>query len=101
MALSAIPPIGAGVGAVADAARARPGAAAAPGFGEALKRGLTGVSQLESSADAVAQNLATGGGAQVHDLMIATTKASIGVELLTAVRNRAVEAYQEVMRLQI
>jgi flagellar hook-basal body complex protein FliE len=64
-------------------------------------RGLEGVSGLERQADAVTQSLATGGSAQIHDLMTATAKASLGVDLLVQVRNRAVEAYQEIMRLQV
>lgn len=97
MAIPAIPAIGpptAGAGAA-------PGPAPARGFAEAMQRGLNEVSGLERAADAVTENLAAGGGAQIHDLMIATTKASLGVDMLVAVRNRAVEAYQEVMRLQV
>ena len=102
MAFAPIPPIGAGPAPVGGpAAVTGPQQAAKPGFGDALTRGLSQVSSLEHGADSVAQSLATGGPAQIHDLMVATTKASIGVELLTAVRNRAVEAYQEVMRLQV
>jgi flagellar hook-basal body complex protein FliE len=102
MAFAPIAPLGADAATAAGVAQpGRAGQVAAAGFGDALQRGLSEVSALEHGADAVAQNLATGGGAQVHDLMIATTKASIGVELLTAVRNRAVEAYAEVMRLQL
>lgn len=97
MAIAAIPPVGALPAAGAPAA----GAPAAPGFADALRNGLEGVSRLEHAADAVTQSVATGGPAQVHDLMIATTKASLGVDLLTQVRNRALEAYQEIMRLPV
>lgn len=95
MAIPPIPPIG------SVAAAPAPAKTAAPGFGEALQRGLSEVSSLERSADAITQDVATGGDAQIHDLMAATTKASLGVDLLVQVRNRAVEAYQEVMRLQV
>lgn len=95
MAITPIPPIG------SFPATPAPAKAAAPGFGDALQRGLSEVSSLEASADKVTQSMATGGGAQIHDLMAATTKASLGVDLLVQVRNRAVEAYQEIMRLQV
>jgi len=98
MALPPISPIGASN--LAGAARAAEAPAAA-GFGDALARGLSGVSQLERGADAVGQSLASGGTAQVTDLMVANTKSSLAVDTLVAVRNRAVEAYQEVMRLQV
>lgn len=71
------------------------------GFADALARGLQAVSDLEGSSDAVAQSLATGGGASVEDLMVATTQAQLGVELLAQVRDRALEAYQEIMRMPV
>jgi flagellar hook-basal body complex protein FliE len=42
----------------------------------------------------------TGGGVDVHTAMIATQKASMAFELSLAVRNKAVQAYQQVMSLQ-
>ena len=97
MAIPPIPPIGSApaIGAAA------PAKSAAPGFGSAIERGLQQVSNLEHQADAVTQNIASGGPAQIHDLMIATTKAQLGVDMLVQVRNKAVEAYQEIMRLQV
>ncbi len=73
----------------------------APGFGAALERGLTQVSDLEHHADALATDIATGGPTQVHELMVATTEASIATDMLVQVRDRALEAYHEVMRLQL
>ena len=70
-------------------------------FGDALARGLQAVSGLEHQADAVTQNMATGGGATIEDLMLATTKAQLGVDMLATVRDRAVEAYQEIMRMPV
>jgi flagellar hook-basal body complex protein FliE len=99
--VSAIPPIG-GIGQLGGAAAA--GAANRPpaaGFGDALGKGLAQVSGLESTADALTQSVATGGPTQIHELMVATTKAQLGVEMLSQVRNRAVEAYQEIMRLPV
>lgn len=99
MAIASIPPIGgAPIGAAAATDVARP---AGPGFGAAIERGLQQVSGLEQAADTVTQTIASGGPAQIHDLMIATTKAQLGVDLLVQVRNKAVEAYQEIMRLQV
>ncbi|MFO7299352.1 MAG: flagellar hook-basal body complex protein FliE [Actinomycetes bacterium] len=73
----------------------------APGFEEGLGSALQSLSDAERHADAVAMDIATGGQASVHDLMIATTKAQLSLELAVQVRNRAIEAYQEIMRLQI
>lgn len=81
--------------------RAQTPEAAGTGFGDALARGLQAVSDLEHHADAVTRSLATGGGAKVEDLMVAVTKAQLGIETLAQVRDRAVEAYQEIMRMPV
>lgn len=97
--VSGISGIGA-VGATGVGRAAAPPAADA-GFGEALQRGLQAVSDLEHNADGVAQSLATGGPATIEDLMVSTTKAQLGVEMLALVRDKAVEAYQEIMRMPV
>lgn len=81
-------------------ATATPGAPSA-GFGDALARGLEQVSALEHRADAMIEDVATGGPTKVHELMVATTESALAVDLLVHVRDRALEAYHEVMRLQL
>lgn len=79
-----------------------PAPVARPGFGDALGRGIEQVSAAEHRADALLTDVATDGGtASVHELMIATTEASLATDVLVQVRDRAVEAYHEVMRLQL
>lgn len=97
----AIPPIPA-IGSLTPAAAAvATPETAAPGFGDALRNGLQQVSTLEHSADTVTETIASGGPAEIHDLMTATSKSQVAVDLLVQVRNRAVEAYQEIMRMQL
>ena len=77
-----------------------PGGAGGPqasGFAESLKS----VSSLTNDADQLAAGVATGGLTDVHAFTAAAAKAQIGVELTVALRNRAVEAYQEIMRMQV
>lgn len=69
----------------------------ASGFAENLKK----VSDLTSSADSMAEGVATGSLTDVHQFTAAAARAQLGVELTVAVRNRAVEAYQEIMRMQV
>lgn len=102
----AIPPIGPivpGTAAQAAAPTRMAGATPANGsdFGQAVARGIEQVSNAEKAADAVALDVATGGPSGIHDLQAATAKASLSVDLLVQVRNRAVEAYQEIMRIQV
>jgi flagellar hook-basal body complex protein FliE len=100
MAIAPLPPIGAA--GITGPAAARPSAPAnGAGFADAMRKGLEQVSSLEQQADQVTQTLASGGPAQIHDVMVANTKAAISVDLLVQVRNRAVEAYQEVMRMPL
>lgn len=73
----------------------------ANGFGDTIASALESVSQAEFNADALATDVALGGDTSVQELMVAMTKASLSVDLLVQVRNKAVEAYQEIMRMQI
>ena len=77
--------------------------ATSPGgdFGRALGATLQNVSNLEHTVDAMVEDVATGGETKVHDVMIATSEAALAVDLLVQVRDRALEAYQEIMRLQL
>ena len=63
--------------------------------------GLEEVQKLTSQADQLGAQLATGKLENIHDFMAASSKASLAVELTASVRNRAVEAYQEIMRMQV
>lgn len=75
--------------------------AAPAGFGDALGKGLQQVSSLEHKADALVQDIATGGDTKIHEVMAATSQAGLAVDMLVQVRDRALEAYQEVMRMQV
>lgn len=105
MAIGGIGAIGAGLagaGGVAGPSIPRgAGAAGAANFGEMVKQGLESVSNAEKQVDQVTETMASGGPAEIHDLMAASAKAQIQVDLLVQVRNRAVEAYQEIMRIQV
>ncbi len=58
------------------------------------------VNQLEDQARVAVDGLMTGSGVDVHQAMIATQKASMAFELALAVRNKAVQAYQQVIGMQ-
>ena len=78
---------------------ARSGPAAAP-FADLLTDAVGQVNQLEGQARIAVSGLMTGSGVDVHQAMIATQKASMAFELSLAVRNKAVQAYQQVMSMQ-
>jgi flagellar hook-basal body complex protein FliE len=98
-----IPPISGITGAAAAAPTTGPNPATAAGadFGETITSALEAVSEAEFNANALAEDVAMGGDTSVQQLMVAMTKASLSVDMLVQVRNKAVEAYQEIMRMQI
>jgi flagellar hook-basal body complex protein FliE len=77
------------------------GAAGAPApFSDLLTDAVGQVNQLEDQARVAVDGLMTGSGVDVHQAMIATQKASMSFELALAVRNKAVQAYQQVIGMQ-
>lgn len=70
-------------------------------FGTVLKDSLDQVNRLQHEADQAIQELATGGKATLHDTMLALEKANLSFKLMMQVRNKIVEAYQEVLRMQV
>jgi flagellar hook-basal body complex protein FliE len=79
-----------------------PSAAAPAGspFADLLTDAVGQVNGLEQQAQAAVHGLMTGSGVDVHQAMIATEKADMAFELALAVRNKAVQAYQQVMGMQ-
>lgn len=75
------------------------GAAPAP-FADLLTDAVGQVSQLQDQAQATVEGLMTGAGVDVHQAMIATQKADMAFEMALAVRNKAVQAYQQVISMQ-
>ena len=93
--LPALPPVEPAPGA---APAGGPGAAS---FGQVLKQSLAQVNALQQEADVAIQELATGGTTTLHDTMLAIQKAELSFKLMMQVRNKIVEAYQEVLRMQV
>lgn len=70
-------------------------------FSDVLNDALNQVAGDLKTAEDMSNKLATGEVEDLHDVTIAMEKANLGVQLTVQVRNKAVEAYQEVMRMQI
>jgi len=69
-------------------------------FATALGRGLENLQSVQSKADDLSVKAATGTLTDVHDYMIAATEASLTTQLTVAVRNKALDAFSEIMRMQ-
>lgn len=81
---------------------AKPAAASATGdFGAVLRGAIESVSNSGLEAEVMATGLASGQHSNIHETMIAMEKAGISFRLLTKVQGKVVEAYKEIMRLQL
>jgi flagellar hook-basal body complex protein FliE len=69
-------------------------------FGRVLADALDGLNRLQLQADAAEQALAAGQG-DVTSVVIAAEKAGLALQLAVALRNKAIEAYQQVMQMQV
>lgn len=70
-------------------------------FGEMLNQALNKVNHSQLQSDTIADKFVAGEITNLHDVMIAGQKASITRQLTLEVRDKAVEAYKEIMRMQI
>lgn len=73
----------------------------AAGFADLLGKAIGELQQVSDNANDKVTALATGQDVELHDVMLAVETESIAISLATQVRNKAVEAYQEVFRMQI
>ena len=74
---------------------------AADGFGETLGRAMAGVNALQLDADTAAVSLASGQPVDTAKTLVTIEKANIAFQFAMQVRNKLLEAYQEVMRMQV
>lgn len=70
-------------------------------FGEMLKGAINSVNAQMTDADDKLQRLATGEIKDVHEVTLALQKAGLSLDLVVAIRDRALEAYQTIMRMAI
>ncbi len=70
------------------------------GFGATLKNAISQVNDLSNNSDAKVAELLQGDRQDVHNVMIAVEKADVAFQLMMQVRNKIVNAYQEVSKLQ-
>jgi len=70
-------------------------------FGDFLENALQAVDNQEKQVRVLNEQFVTGQISDVHTLMIASEKAQLGLQLTVQVRNKVIEAYQEIMRTQL
>ena len=94
---------GASVGGSAStgAAGVAEGAGAEGSFADMLAKSVKDVNSSVKESEQASMDLASGKSSNIHETMLAVTKAELGFNMLVQLRNKAIEAYQDVMRMQV
>ncbi len=69
--------------------------------GNFLKELVSEVNKYQKEATESVEKFVTGGSIGIHDVMIALEKADLSLQFLVQLRNKLLEAYQEIMRMQL
>ena len=80
---------------------AAPRPAAPSGFGDALGRALADVNALQLDAEAATRALASGKAPDMTEAVVTMEKASIAFQFSLQIRNKLLEAYQDIMRMPV
>jgi flagellar hook-basal body complex protein FliE len=78
-----------------------PAANAGGSFGQALTNAISSLSDSQDAADDASVRMAAGDPIDLHEVMLVRETASLHFQLAVQVRNKLVEAYQDVMRMQV
>ena len=70
-------------------------------FGETLQKAITDVNSLQSEAGKAVEKMVGGEDVDLHEVMIAVEKARTSFDLLMEIRNKTIDAYREIMRMQV
>ena len=70
-------------------------------FADTLSDAVNQVNQMQKIADVKMEQLATGKAKSIPDVMIAAEKADVALKLMVQARNKIIDAYQEIMKMQV
>lgn len=70
-------------------------------FADTLKNAISEVNQMQQVSNKKMQELSVGKTDNVADVMIASEKADIAMRVMVQVRNKVIDAYNEIMRMQV
>lgn len=70
-------------------------------FGDFLKSAIDSVNEDQKASDVLTDKLIRGEDVELHNVMIASQKASITLNATLEIRNKVIEAYQEIMRMPV
>ena len=70
-------------------------------FGDFLQDSIGKVNQLQNEADVAVQKLASGESKDLHGTLLTVEKAEIAFKMMNQVRTKVIDAYKEIMRMQV
>ena len=70
-------------------------------FGGMITDAVKQLNQLQNEADTAATQAASGQNVDLHNVLVTVEEASLAMQLAIQVRNKMVESYQEIMRMQV
>ncbi|MEH7382519.1 flagellar hook-basal body complex protein FliE [Bacillus sp. JJ1533] len=70
-------------------------------FSHFLKDAINNVNDSQKASDIMTEKLVKGENVDLHQVMIASQKASVSLQATLQIRNKVIEAYQEIMRMQV
>lgn len=71
------------------------------GFSDMLEQAVSETSRAEVAADRAVEKFSTGESRNLHEVILSLEQADISMRLLVQMRNKILDAYQEIMRMQI
>ncbi|OQY19102.1 MAG: flagellar hook-basal body complex protein FliE [Desulfobacteraceae bacterium 4572_35.1] len=71
------------------------------GFGDMLSDAIKETNDTQLKADQAVSDLATGKADNIHEVMLSMEEADISMRMLVQMRNKVVDAYQEIIRMQV
>ena len=72
-----------------------------PSFGRTLESALESVSRVQSESDETTRRFSLGQEVDLHTVLLQVEKADVSFRTMMEVRNRLLDAYREIMRMQI
>jgi len=70
-------------------------------FSDTIKEFVSDVDHIQKNADLQVERFATGDLKDIHEVMIAAQQANLSLQLLVEIRNKVMESYRELMRMQV
>jgi flagellar hook-basal body complex protein FliE len=93
--------VGATTGVAGTAATTGTQSSSGADFASVLASSVDELQSTQKTADSLATQAATGDLKDVHDYMIASNEASLATEMVVTIKNKAVEAFNEIMRMPV